>query len=637
MVTPDWTARPESKKSPTVSFEPAETHAGNSLLARPLDRVAAVIVDNLIILAPIYVLLSAPLKKWMTVSYLTGSEAEFLTNVVGMVFACVMLIVTYQTVMHFFFRATIGKFLFDIRVVSMFPGQQVTLWDCFVRSWIWCLEFFCLALPLLSVFANSQRRPWHDRICDTIVVSHNRGGVSAPAKWEQALVRSFFTLFLAIFGVGVVGQIQGTIDKVKSDALLAALVERDTGSCEVVSKNLNDEDSEKEHGRLELAMTLYAAGLAERTCLESEVEREVSMQLPVAPITYLAQAFIHADDADISNSYLDQVCEEAPSSVECSMSQVVGQWSEEDWGAVEESLTKAPRGSGYLEVWGVRHFMKQANYGKALSLLNGLVEQRYLSEFSMIQRVKGLYNSYREPEAEAALLQAVSALPETDSLELSSWVCAQQLQNGCQALDGAACQQLGTIQDKTTEIDFEDANEALARLLALECRSEGQLDYLSFADAVRSDDWQTFFRANLKHQRGDRDASAHLFSQLMFAPDAPDILKVEAARRWSKFANRAQSEDLFEQWRVIESKEAWVKTGNFLFRRMTEAGHHDLALRVARYLLNSESLSPQALVALSSIVEKEAEPERKPANVKGAKEKLKDHVKQILDSAEGEN
>lgn len=632
MVTPDWTARPHSKKNPTVSFEPAETHVGNSLLARPLDRVAAVIVDNFVILAPLYVLLSAPLKKWMTVSYLTGSEAEFLANIVGMVMAGMMLIVSYQTIMHFLFRATIGKLLFDIRVVSMFPGQQVTLWDCFVRSWIWCLEFFCLALPLLSVFANTQRRPWHDRICDTVVVSHNRGGVAAPTKWEQALVRSFFTLFLAVAGVAVLGQIQGTIDKLKSDATLAALVERDTGSCDVVSKNLGEEASEKEHGRLELAMTLYAAGLAERTCLESEVEREVSMQLPVAPITYLAQAFIHSDDADISNSYLDQVCEEAPASVECSMSQVVGQWSEENWAAVEEALTKAPRGSGYLEVWGVRHFMKQAHYTKALSLLNGLIDQRYLSEFSMIQRVKGLFNSYRESEAEAALLQAVSSLPESDSLELSSWVCAQQLQNGCQALDGIACQRIKKIEGETAEIDFEESNEALARVLALECRKEGQLDYLSFADAVRNEDWQTFFRANLKQQRGDKDASAHLFSQLMFAPDAPDILKIEAARRWSKFANRAQIEDLFEQWRVIESKEAWVKSGNFLFKRMTEAGHHDLALRVARYLLNSESMSPQALVALSGIVEEKSGSGRKPASVK-----LKDQVKKILDSSKAEN
>jgi uncharacterized RDD family membrane protein YckC len=631
MVTPDWTAPQASKnsKEPNVSFEPAETHAGNSLLARPLDRLAAVIVDNFVILAPLYILFSSPLKKWMTVSYLTGSEAEFLVNVFGMVLAGVSLIVLYQTFMHYFFRATVGKYLFDVRVVSMFPGQQPTLWDCFIRSWIWCFEIVCFMLPLLSVFSNGQRRPWHDRLCDTVVVSHSRAGVAAPARWEQALVRSFFTFFLAIMGLSVLAQIQGTIDKVKADAMLAALVDRDAGACEVVSKNLTDEDSEKEHGRLELAMTLYAAGLAERTCLESEVEREVSMQVPVAPITYLAQAFIHADDADISNSYLDQVCEESPSSVECSMSQVVSQWSEEDWEAVEESLTKAPRGSGYLEVWGVRHFMKQAHYSKALALLNGLIPQRYLSEFSMVQRVKGFFNSYREPEAEAALLQAVSTLPETDSKELSAWVCAQQLQHGCAAMDGVACQQVGMKKEENAEIDFEESNEALARVLALECHNDGQIDYLSFADAVRSEDWQTFFRANLKHQKGDKDASAHLFSQLIFSPEAPDILKIESARRWAQFANRTQIEELYEQWRVLDSKETWVKTGNFLFRRMTEAGHHDLALKVARYLMNTESLSPQALAVLTDMMDAKVNADRKPANVK-----VRDQVKQLLDSVE---
>ncbi len=47
-------------------------------------------------------------------------------------------------------------------------------------------------------------------------------------------------------------------------------------------------------------MTLYAAGLADRECLEAEVEREIALQVPVGPVTYLAQAFVYADDAEVS-------------------------------------------------------------------------------------------------------------------------------------------------------------------------------------------------------------------------------------------------------------------------------------------------------------------------------------------------
>lgn len=634
MVSPDWNQAPK-EQSPSVSFVPADSTISNSLLARPTDRAAAVVIDLFVILAPIYVLVSAPLKKWMTLSILVGPEAETASAVVSMAFLATFLIVFYQTVCHYFFRATIGKVLFDLRVVQMFPNQPVTLWDCFVRSWVWCAEWLCLGLPFFSVFSNGNRRPWHDRLCDTVVITTKDSGVVAPAKWEQALVKSFFALFLAVGGLAVVAQIQANIDKIKSDARLAALVEREGEACEVVSKNMpeGEDDSEnKPHARLELAMTLYAAGLADRSCLESEVEREVSMQIPMGPVTYLSQAFVHADEGDISNSYLDEVCEDAPGTVECAMSQVVSQWSEEDWEAVEESLNKAPKGSGYLEVWGIRHFMKQARYDKALALMNTLLAQPYLAEFSLVQRTKALYNSYRGPEAEAALLQAISALPEADGKSLSAWVCAQQLQGGCSALEGPACQHVGKIKEQTTEIDFEESSEALARVLALECKNDGKVDYLSFAEAVNNEDWQTFFRANLKQQKDDKDASAHLFSQLLFSSDAPEILKVEAARRWASFANREQIEDLFEQWRVMDSKETWVKTGNFIFRRMTETGNNDLALKVARYLLNSESLSPQALAVLTGMVDEKTKAERMPASVK-----VRDQVKQLLDEVEGDN
>src|SRR5437868_15209151 len=98
------------------------------------------------------------------------------------------------------------------------------------------------------------------------------------------------------------------------------MVEREIGACEVVSKNMEEEsatENEDPHLRLSKAMTLYAAGLADRSCLEAEVEHEMAVQVPVGPITYLAQAFVYADDPETSNSYLDEVCEEAPSSVEC--------------------------------------------------------------------------------------------------------------------------------------------------------------------------------------------------------------------------------------------------------------------------------------------------------------------------------
>lgn len=617
MVMPDWTSRP-APENPTESLADAPGNPAAQNLARPLDRLAAVIVDIFVVLAPIYILLSAPFKKTMTLSFLMGVESEFFVTVFGMSGIAIFLIVIYQTLMHHFFRATLGKLLFDLRVVPAFENQSVSAWDQFLRAWVFVFEALLVGLPFLSVFSNGQRRPWHDRMSDTVVVTRARArAVGAPARFEQGMVRAFFVIFICFGLLGVLSQLRGLAPKVRAEEAVTALLERDEGACEVVTKNLSEEPSDREHERLEMAMTLYAAGLADRSCLESEVEREVASQTAVGPITYLAQAFVYADDADISNSYLDEVCETAPGSVECAMSSVVGRWSDEDWEGVEEALARAPRGSGYLEVWGVRHFMKQARYDRALSLLNRLIDRKYLAEFSLVQRVKGLFNSFRQSEAEAALMQAVSTLPETESQELSSWVCVQELQQGCAALESNACRQVEKLDDKKSDIDFELSSDALARVLARECKGEGEIDYLSYSEMPNDESWQTFFRANLKRQKRDRSASAHLFSRLLLSPDTPDILKVESARRWAQFADQAQLQDLFEQWRVLDSKETWVKTGNILFQRLAELKDQRLALKVARHLIKSEALSPQAMATLSRMVEdpKVGPQLRSPANV----------------------
>lgn len=628
MVLPDWSARPQAPKFP---FEPQNVqHAGHTSLARPLDRLAAVIVDLFVVLAPIYVLLSAPFKNWMTTNVLSGSGSEMETLIAGMIGIAVGLVVVYQTFFTFFFRGTLGKLLFDLRVQPMFEGERLSAWDCFIRSWLWIAQLLFLGIPFLSIFSNSKRRPMHDRITDTIVVSRTNAGVKAPAMWERGLVRGSFA-FLLMLGLSVLlGQLRGELGS-QVDSHFAAFTEREAGSCDVVNRyieELNEEGGEEkpgdEHLRLNKAMTLYAAGLADRPCLEAEVEREMAQQVPVGPITYLAQAFVYADDPETSNSYLDEVCEGQPESVECHMSQVVSKWSEEDWESVENALEKAPKGSGYLEIWGVRHFVKQAQYGRALALLNSTLTDPSLSEFSMVQRVKALFNSYREPEAEAALMQAVSALPRETSHELTSWVCAQQLQNGCSALEAPACSQMrrNIGSAETHEIDFEQSSEALAQILTLECKNEGKIDYLSFQDAVQNEDWRTFFRANLKRQREDRGAAGDLFSQLIMSPEAPELLKVEAARRWSQIADLAQLEDMIEQWNDLSSRELWVKEGNILFKRLAEINQPKLALKVANYLVKGESLSPQSVASLGSLADA-PEPARTPASsTKPYKKKL---------------
>lgn len=596
MVIPDWTAR---RKPPVLQFEPESHQPLPERLARPLDRLAAVIIDIFILLVPIYVLLSAPFKRYMTASFILGAEADFLLQLTCMVALGLALIIAYQALLHYFFQATFGKMLFDLRLKPMFGGEKLSLFSCVVRACIWVLEILTLGLPLLAVFSDSRRRTMHDRICDTVVVSTSKTAVNAPAPWERGLVRGFFAACLLFALMLAIVNLGNLYDKFKAENKAAAMLDREDGECDAVTRNLNPHD-DNPHARLQLAMSLYAAGLADRSCLESEIELEMAEQIPVGAITYLAQAFVNADDAEVSNSYLDQVCDEASDSIECAMSKVVSRWSEEDWDAVEQLLNAAPKGSGYLEVWAVRHFMKQARYADALKFLDGMEDHRELASFSLVQRVKALYNSYQESEASVALAQALPALTKEDGDDISSWMCAQELENGCGALKSLACKSLPEKED-ISEIDFGQTDEALSRVLALECAEGNSMDYLTFSDAVKDEDWQTFFRANLKRQKEDRSAAFQLYAQVIASPSTPDLLRVESIRRLSQFADHAQMAKLVDMWSDFDSREAWIKAGNFLLAHSMKRHDPETAMRVARHLMTQEALSPTSITALEEM------------------------------------
>lgn len=625
MVIPDWTAPKPPQKTLAEEIPQFELSA----MARPLDRLAAAIVDIFVLIVPVYILLSAPLKRVLTASFILGAESDFVSMLLMMISLAMSLIIAYQSLAHYFFGATLGKVLFDLRVRPVFAGGKLGFGASFGRSFFWVCECLCFGLPMLSVFSNSKRRPLHDRISDTCVISIAHSGVKAPLHWERGLVRGFLGACI-LFGLMLATlQVRRILEKMKVEHGLAALIAREESDCEVVSRNFPEDVEDEGHSRLELAMSLYAAGLAERSCLEAELEREMARQLPAAGITYLAQAFVNADDAEVSNSYLDQVCEDSPGTVECAMSKVVNKWSEEDWESVESLLGSADQGSGYLEVWAVRHYMKQANYQEALNYLNALTSHRELVDFSLVQRVRALYDLFREPEAEAALAQALPVLSKEDGEEISAWMCAQQLQNGCGALEKVACHGIPAAKE-LGEIDFEHSSTALSRLMALECHSEHAMDYLTFSEAVHDGDWKNFFRANLKHQRADNHAAFKLYAEVINSNSTPEVLRVEAVRRLAQFASRQQLASVVEMWRGFESKESWIKAGNLLLTRFSEKKDRDWMMRMARHLMTSEALSPKAVAILTDISHEPQQ--RKPASAAPPKEDI--HM--FLDSYEEE-
>jgi uncharacterized RDD family membrane protein YckC len=626
MVIPDW----QAAKPPKIDFVPANLPSlQGERLARPLDRLAAVIVDVFVLLVPLFILLSAPLQRALDASKLLGLIPQWKAQVILLALLGFLLLIIYQTVMHYFFSATVGKMLFDLRVRPMFTNDRLTFAGLLGRSVVWMIESVCFGLPWLAVFSNTKRRPWHDRVYDTVVVCRTGAYVAAPGRWERGVVRGFFGACIAFILMIGYFSLNTYFEALRSETFGVAMVNHQSGQCEVVDRYLDEDGQDTEHQRLQMALSLFSAGLADPACIDSELEREVGHQAEVAPITYLAQAFVNSEDNEVYNSYLTQVCQEDSDSNECVMSKVATAWSSEDWPAVQELLVNSKAGTPYLDIWAVRFFVKQARYPEALSRLDALTDHHELAEFTTVQRVKALFNSFHVPEADAALAQALSTLPHEDGEDVSSWLCAKELQNGCAARTKLACQRIQN-DGKIGEVDFTRTEQALAKVMTLECDGQSSVDYLTFSESVKDADWQIFFRANYKRQKNDSQAAFRLFADLMDSDSASDLLRVEALRRALAFADHQQLAVVAKLWQRIENKEAWNRAGNMLFERLKEKGESDQALRVARELLNAEALSPQSLAQLTDMVPNESQA-RTPASAQPAQ------LQQLLNSRAAED
>ena len=598
MVLPDWGRAPAPPRIQVTLKDDSPR------LASPLVRLAAVIVDVGVVLTPAYVLITSPLKREVTTAMLTGEDGRVALFATLMALVALGLLIAYQTIAHHVFGRTLGKRAFGLRVVTL-EGPS-TIGAQLTRALVWIAGVGLAGLPFLAVFAHERRRPLHDRAGDTLVIVddvHASAGVDHPGPTSRRLVRTVYAVAALILVGGGLLNLRDVLAKVDLERELVGQVDqRATRECDVVSENAI-ENTDDDHARVRLALTLYAAGLADRSCLENEVEREAVMQIPVAPVTDLAQAFVNADDAEVSNAYLDHVCTTGPdgeASAECAMSHLVARWSEGKWDDVGDILARAPAGSGYLDVWGVRHYLKQARYDEALAALDRLLARPEVASFSLIERTKALYAGYRGLEGRVAYRQAMVSLNADEARDLSTWACAQELARGCEALTEVAC---GVALKADVPERSASPAETLVGLRAAECRGDHAVNYQELAENIEDGDWRDFFRGNSKAQSQDRNAAAALFTKVLASEGSPDLLRVEATRRLTEIASPRQMRALIDSWGDVEARETWVHVGNVIFERLAANGDVELALGVADSLRQDRALSPNGARTLQAMRE----------------------------------
>lgn len=401
-------------------------------LAYVWDRIAAFVVDFIIISITANVLLS-PLRKKMQSAILDEHDGLVNLMVLGIVCGYAVFFVLYHSIATYAFGKTIGKKIFKIDVVSLIHGQKLTFVNCLIRSVTLFISFIALCIPLLEVFSNRLRRPLHDRFSDTYVRSSKRQD-TAPTMVERLWVRFIYAMVAANIFAMAFAQLLFFRDDIRS---LSEFVTQPEYLCAKVSEAKSTWPNTTS-SRMDIALTLYGADRVDEGCLEREAQRAISYgeELDKA---YLAKAFIYENNSEISDKYLTKVCSVGPENEACVLTEMIAQWSEQNWKGADILLTKKKIENDYLKVWAIKHFDKTQNYSALINLLDEMWLNKSLNDFLGKYRALTLWKLDKPEESRGVFQSTYAYMPDNSKISFASELCNLEIESGCAVSSKSAC------------------------------------------------------------------------------------------------------------------------------------------------------------------------------------------------------
>jgi uncharacterized RDD family membrane protein YckC len=559
-------------------------------LGSPLDRLAAAIIDLSVILMPVVLLLSAPIKRVMVSSVLIQNDSLFFLSLLAIGFVGFVTVVSYQALFHYFFQGTIGKKVFGLRVVSLWGESKLTLMDCFIRAVVWFCESLFFFIPHVSILSDPRRRPIHDRIANTIVVQDSGAVIQPPNLYEITFAKSILATLLAVGGLYTLQSVFQLVDSLDQNGYLAKLVTSPDQLCEEVDWALESwpsAEAELSDGRLHIALALFAAGEASKDCLKTEVNHFQAKSQIESGVAYLSQAFVYSSQSELSNQYLKRICELEPYSSSCAMAKIVENWSDSNWTDVDlgfMSLGGAP--PFHMGVWAIRHYVKQRQFDKAALFIDQMSPQRALSSFLSLYRVRVLWGLHQKSEARQIANTALETLDLEDRMQMGSWLCKKEFQDqGCKAFIASSCQIVDQDIQNSHET-VEDVDMGMIAVLQQKCWvGTGDLELLS--ETYMTPDVKRYLEAVLQEQQGDERGARDLLKDLVSDPLVSEQLRLQAELDWLGAAEMGEVEQRLRIWRKEKPSESWALLGGQLAKRMNALKDLTRAKQVLRSIVEN--------------------------------------------------
>ena len=506
------------------------------------DRFLAFVFD-LLIFFPVLSLTLAPLfKKVELLYYQSPTSTEFFV-IGGIIFVCsLMILCFYQMFFLKVFMATPGKMLFKMIVVDILK-RPLTLQQILTRSVLWEIEFVLLLIPFSEILSHRHRRALHDRASETMVISLKKITDLGPHPLEAHFVRNMLTIFVLsvfVWSLAITNKFynMSLIGYFKKQELIESKY-----LCDSVSEMVDNDDQ-----RVDRAISFYLTDQISDECLLSEADFALwTMSESEKSWAYLAKAVVFGYDHEKSTQYLQKVCEVAPNQEPCAITEIIDR---------NKVNSKFKSTSGKL--LSALLYFKQGDVVKAEDGFDSIANEKGIETFVQRHLTK-LYWMQNNPKVtEGAYRVSSHLLGVEEKVELSTWLCNQQLEINCTTGENHYCDEMKKQLVQTPPKELQPMT-MVALLKDQECKGTETIKNINNSQ-IRIDD-ENFFDLlrvlSKENQLGSYEKTRILKKQALNKDN--DYLKDVQFVALSKLIETATDKDLLEIAEYLSS----IKFKNF--------------------------------------------------------------------------
>lgn len=442
-----------TKSDPTFEAK-NKTAAELARRGAPLtDRMLAFAFD-LCLWSPMALLLGKPL--WRDFQYhntLTPGSTEALMFFGFGLFVALMFILAVQTFFVWKFGATPGKKLFMMSVVHQYGGK-LSLGQSFTRAFTQVFEVVCLGIPFLEVVSHPERRPWHDRLAESRVITLKSKEFEAPHILESRFFRNLywgFGMSMLILAWSALWQVH---HQVKVGATKRSEMEKSGYLCETKTKIPGHSGMTAAQARLDFALAQFEAGVMDKECLEAEADFAIWTQADeILPWAHLIRGVL-AEREQKENSDEEPVISQFAQACVTSdrgLASVIENVSEDDQ-KFRCQLSEYFQGNTHVELdnrsWTAQVVqLKQAfqngDFAEVDTLTAKSTWPTELASYAQDLGLKALALKGADQEFQAGLKLLMPAWTEQERVDTLAWACFSQTSKACgQSASPSVCANL---------------------------------------------------------------------------------------------------------------------------------------------------------------------------------------------------